>query len=131
MWLKLNNNKKKRYIGLIGLYTLLITISSLIQQVKYYGKLSIFLALIVIILLIILWKYLLRNKIISINWSSLPFDQYSHKSERMFLFSLATIISPVLRLQNLSTYDVIITVLAILFSLVCYSLNEFRIAKMK
>lgn len=60
------NNKKKRYIGLIGLYVLLVIASSLIQQIKYYGLITWILIVITILLVIVLWTYLLRKNIVNV-----------------------------------------------------------------
>ena len=65
------NNKKKRYIGLIGLYVLLVIASSLIQQIKYYGLIAWILIVVTILLVIVLWTYLLRKNIVNVTWKSM------------------------------------------------------------
>lgn len=120
----MNSNRKKRYVGLIGLYVLLLITSSLIRQIKYYGILAIILLVITIVMLVILWKYLLRNNVISVTWLSMTYELNPHKSERMFLFSIVTLVSPVLRFHDITINDLIISIISVLIGIIGYKLNE-------
>ncbi len=51
----MNTIKKKRRLGLVGLYLLLAIVSSLIRQVKYYGITAILMIILTFIVLVILW----------------------------------------------------------------------------
>lgn len=120
----MNSNRKKGYAGLIGLYVLLLTASSLIQQIKYYGMSAVILIAVTIVILVILWKYLLRNNIMSVTWTSMTYEPNSHKSERIFLFSLVALVSPVLSFHDTTIYDLIISAIAILVGIIGYMINE-------
>lgn len=125
----MDNISKKRHWGLLGLYFLLLLISSMIQQFKYFGT-RIFLPIIIIFIVLIgLWKYLLSHKIIKVTWTSMTYEPNTHKSERMFLFSLVTVVAPVLRFHDLTVYDVIISVIAILVGVIGFEMNERRLNK--
>ncbi len=124
----MNRTKKQRYAGLIALYVLLLITSSLIQQMKYDGLTAGILLLITVALLIILWKYLLRQHIISVSWTSLTYEPNPHKSERIFLFSIVTLVSPVLRFHELTSYDLIVSLIALLIAILGYQINERRLA---
>ncbi|EGP5364153.1 hypothetical protein D4T53_02085 [Enterococcus faecium] len=123
------NNKKKRYIGLIGLYVLLVIASSLIQQIKYYGLIAWILIVITILLVIVLWTYLLRKNIVNVTWKSMTYDSQSHRSERIFLCSLVTLVSPILRFHDITSYDVILSVIALLVAVIGFTLNERHLSK--
>lgn len=120
---------KKRIFGLIGLYVLLVFISSFIQQVKYYGKITLIPICITLLILILLWKYLLRHKIINVTWLSMTYEPTTHKSERVFLFSLVTLVSPILRFHDITASDVLFSLLALLTGIIGFTLNERRIHK--
>ena len=109
----MDNNKSKRLWGLLLLYLILITISSLVQQIKYYGALTILLIGVLVIALVILWMYLLRKNIISVTWASMTYEPNAHKSERVFLFSLVTLVAPILRFHDITTYDLIVSAVVI------------------
>lgn len=123
------NNKKKRYIGLIGLYVLLVIASSLIQQIKYYGLIAWILIVITILLVIVLWTYLLRKNIVNVTWKSMTYDPQSHRSVRIFLCSLVTLVSPILRFHDITSYDVILSVIALLVAVIGFTLNERHLSK--
>lgn len=123
------NNKNKRYAGLIGLYVLLLITSSLIQQIKYYSMLAVILIAMTIITLIILWRYLLRHRFVSVAWSSMTYESHSHRSERLFLCSLVTLVSPVLRFHEITRSDVIVTVIAFTVAIVGFIIDECRLTK--
>ena len=123
------NNKKKRYKGLIGLYVLLVIASSLIQQIKYYGLIAWILIVVTILLVIVLWSYLLRKNIVNVTWKSMTYDPQSHSSERIFLCSLVTLVSPILRFHDITSYDVILSVIALLVADIGFTLNERHLSK--
>ena len=123
------NNKKKRYIGLMGLYVLLVIASSLIQQIKYYGLIAWILIVVTILLVIVLWTYLLRKNIVNVTWKSMTYDPQSHRSERIFLCSLVTLVSPILRFHDITSYDVILSVIALLVAVIGFTLNERHLSK--
>lgn len=125
----MTNTKKKQAIGLIGLYVLLLITSSLIQQVKYYGMVTVILIAMTIIILIILWRYLLRHRFVSVTWGSMTYEAHTHRSERLFLCSLVTLVSPVLRFHEITRSDVIVTVIAFTVAIVGFILNERRLTK--
>lgn len=125
----MDKNKNKRRLGLLVLYLLLLTVSSLIRQVKYYGLPAILLIAISIIVLVILWMYLLRNNIISVTWASMTYEQNAHKSERVFLFSLVTLVAPVLRFHDITTYDLIVSAVVISVGVIGFIANENRLNK--
>lgn len=81
----LTGNENKRYIGLIGLYVLLLIISSLVRQINYYGSSVVLLIAMTIVALVVLWKYLLHKNIISIIWKSMTYESAPYKSERMIV----------------------------------------------
>lgn len=127
----MDKNKNKRRLGLLVLYLLLLTVSSLIRQVKYYGLPAILLIAISIIVLVILWMYLLRNNIISVTWASLTYEPNGHKSERVFLFSLVTLVAPVLRFYDITNYDLIVSGVVISVGVIGFIANENRLNKKK
>lgn len=51
----MNTSKKKRRLGLVGLYLLLVTVSALIRQVKYYGITAMLMIILTFLVLVILW----------------------------------------------------------------------------
>lgn len=59
----------------------------------------------------------------------MTYEPNAHKSERMFLFSLVTVVAPVLRFHDLTSYDVIISVIAILVGVIGFEMNEHRLNK--
>lgn len=120
----LTGNENKRCIGLFGLYVLLLIISSLMRQIEYYGSSIVILIAITIVVLVVLWKYLLHKNIISLTWTSMTYELTLYKSERMFLFSIVTLVSPILRFHDITTYDCIISGIAILVSITGYIMNE-------
>ncbi|WP_270346253.1 hypothetical protein [Enterococcus thailandicus] len=124
-------NNKKSTIGLVGLYLLLLIASSLLRQIKYYGMLAVILLAITIIVLIVLWSYLLRNNIVNVTWASMTYEPHSHKNERLFLFSLVTLLSPILSFHDLSLSDIIISVVAIVVAIVGFLSNERRLRRNK
>ena len=127
----MDRNKNKRRLGLLTLYLLLLTISSLIQQIKYYGFPAILLIGGAIIVLVILWMYLLRNNIISVTWASMTYEPNAHKSERVFLFSLVTLVAPILRFHDITTYDLIVSAVVISVGVIGFIANENRLNKKK
>jgi hypothetical protein len=117
---------KKRNLGLICMYILLLIISSLLQQMTYYGVYALMGILVAIVGLVILWKTLLKKKIITISWSSVSYEQGMDKSERLFLCSLVFLISPLLSFHDLSVSDIVVTGIAIMVGVMSYLLNERR-----
>ncbi len=107
------NHKNKRLWGLVLLYLILVTISSLLQQIKYYGVSAILLIGFLIIILVFLWMYLSRKNSISVTWASMTYEPNAHKSERVFLFSLVTLVAPILRFHDITTYDLIVSAVVI------------------
>lgn len=120
-------NKKKNYLGLISLYVLLLIASSLIQQLKYYGMVAVILLVVTIVLLAVLWTYLLRTTIVHVTWKSMTYETQAHKSERIFLFSLVLLVSPILRFHDITLSDVFITAIAIIVAIVGFTSNERRL----
>lgn len=53
----------------------------------------------------------------------------AHKSERMFLFSIITLVSPVLRFHNITINDLIISIISVLIGIIGYKLNVYTIKK--
>ncbi len=49
----MNTIKKKRRLGLVGLYLLLAILSSLIRQVKYYGITAVLMIILTFLVLVI------------------------------------------------------------------------------
>lgn len=127
----MNNHQKKHYIGLIELYFLLLVTSSLIQQITYYGMSAVILIVLTIVLLVVLWKYLRRNHMIHITWTSMPYEPTAHKSERLFLFSLVNLVAPILRFHDITTYDLIVSAIALLVGIIGYTINERRLSSKK
>ena len=125
----MDNNKSKRLWGLLLLYLILITISSLVQQIKYYGALTILLIGVLVIALVILWMYLLRKNIISVTWASMTYEPNAHKSERVFLFSLVSLVASILRFHDITTYDLIVSAVVILMGVIGFVANENRLNK--
>lgn len=122
-------NNQKRNHGLIAMYLLLLTFSSLVQQITYYGVVAVILAVITVLLLRSLWNYLLRNKIITITWATMTYGNHVSKSEQLFLCSLVTVIAPVLRFHDITAYDIGVTILTIVVALVGFLLNERYLRK--
>ena len=127
----MNTIKKKRRLGLGGLYLLLAIVSSLIRQVKYYGITTMLMIILTFLVLVILWGSLLRHNVIRVTWTSMTYEPNLHKSERVFLFSLVTLVAPVLRLHDLTVYDLIVSVVAILVGIVGFVINEHRLNRKK
>ena len=123
----MNKAKKQRTWGLIGLYICLLIISSLIQQIAYLGVIAVVLLIMVIIILVALWRHLLRNKLITVAWNDTTDAPVKHRSERLFLFSIVTLVSPILRLHHITLHDVAITAIAILIFLIGFKMNERRL----
>lgn len=121
------NQENKRRLGLMGLYVLLLIISSLVQQAKYIGIPVIFLLAGLMIALVILWKNLLRKKIIRVTWASMTYESNPNKSERLFLFGLVTLMMPVLRIRELTVSDLILSLLALVIGGLGFALNERRL----
>lgn len=121
------NQENKRRLGLMGLYVLLLIISSLVQQAKYIGIPVIFLLAGLMIALVILWKNLLRKKIICVTWASMTYESNPNKSERLFLFGLVTLMMPVLRIRELTVSDLILSLLALVIGGLGFALNERRL----
>jgi len=127
----MNTSKKKRRLGLVGLYLLLVTVSALIRQVKYYGITAILMIILTFLVLVILWGSLLRHNVIRVTWTSMTYEPNLHKSERAFLFSLVTLVAPILRFQDLTVYELIVSVVAILVGIVGFVINEHRLNRKK
>ena len=121
------NEENKRRLGLTGLYVLLLITSSLVQQAKYIGIPVIFLLAGLMIALVILWKNLLRKKIIRVTWASMTYESNPNKSERLFLFGLVTLMMPVLRIRELTVSDLILSLLALVIGGLGFALNERRL----
>lgn len=121
------NQENKRRLGLTGLYVLLLITSSLVQQAKYIGIPVIFLLAGLMIALVILWKNLLRKKIIRVTWASMTYESNPNKSERLFLFGLVTLMMPVLRIRELTVSDLILSLLALVIGGLGFALNERRL----
>ncbi len=109
----MNTIKKKRRLGLVGLYLLLAILSSLIRQVKYYGITAVLMIILTFLVLVILWASLLRHNVIRVTWTSM------------------TLVAPVLRFHDLTVYDLIVSVVAILVGIVGFVINEHRLNRKK
>lgn len=75
--------------------------------------------------------YLLRNNIINLTWASMTYEPNTHKTERVFLFSLVTLVAPVLRSHDITTYDLIVSAIAILIGVIGFIANENHLNKKK
>ena len=76
----MNTIKKKRRLGLVGLYLLLAILSSLIRQVKYYGITAVLMIILTFLVLVILWASLLRHNVIRVTWTSMTYEPNLHKA---------------------------------------------------
>ncbi|MBM9833316.1 hypothetical protein IAG15_19485, partial [Enterococcus faecalis] len=103
----------------------------LIRQVKYYGIPAMLMIILTFIVLVILWGALLPHNVIGVTWTSMTYEPNLHKSERAFLFSLVTLVAPVLRFHDLTVYDLIVSVVAILLGIVGFVVNEHRLNRKK
>lgn len=83
----MDNRERKRNWGLMGLYALLLITACLFHQIKYYFLARILLV-IAIILIIVFWRYLFKNKIIGISFSSTVFQQNLQKMNVAFYMLL-------------------------------------------
>lgn len=80
--------------------------------------------MIAIILIIVFWRYLFKNKIIGISFSSTVFQQNLQKNERRFLYALVILVMPILKLRNISVSDVVLSILLILMPIFLSTLDE-------
>lgn len=119
----MDNRERKRNWGLMGLYALLLITACLFHQIKYYFLARILLV-IAIILIIVFWRYLFKNKIIGISFSSTVFQQNLQKNERRFLYALVILVMPILKLRNISVSDVVLSILLILMPIFLSTLDE-------
>lgn len=119
----MNNRERKQNWGLMGLYALLLITACLFHQIKYYFLARILLV-IAIILIIVFWRYLFKNKIIGISFSSTVFQQNLQKNERRFLYALVILVMPILKLRNISVSDVVLSILLILMPIFLSTLDE-------
>ncbi|KAF1301132.1 MULTISPECIES: hypothetical protein [Enterococcus] len=119
----MDNRERKRNWGLMGLYALLLITACLFHQIKYYFLARILLV-IAIILIIVFWRYLFKNKLIGISFSSTVFQQNLQKNERRFLYALVILVMPILKLRNISVSDVVLSILLILMPIFLSTLDE-------
>ncbi|MGX7162804.1 hypothetical protein [Enterococcus massiliensis] len=119
----MDNRERKQNWGLMGLYALLLITACLFHQIKYYFLARILLV-IAIILIIVFWRYLFKNKIIGISFSSTVFQQNLQKNERRFLYALVILVMPILKLRNISVSDVVLSILLILMPIFLSTLDE-------
>ena len=71
------------------------------------------------------------QNIVNVTWKSMTYDPQSHRSERIFLCSLVTLVSPILRFHDITSYDVILSVIALLVAVIGFTLNERHLSKKK
>ncbi|OJG89226.1 hypothetical protein RV16_GL002298 [Enterococcus saccharolyticus] len=61
----------------------------------------------------------------------MPYEPTAHKSERLFLFSLVNLVAPILRFHDITTYDLIVSAIALLVGIIGYTINERRLSSKK
>ena len=113
-------------MGLSVLYLLLVSVAIALHQLKEHSVIAMIVILLVIMAIIVLWKFLLRKKIITITWSSMTDAPTPYRSERIFLFSLVLLLAPVLRLHELTRWDIVWSIVIVTVALVGFLQNEFR-----
>lgn len=127
----MNKKINKQRFGLIGLYTLLVISAILLHQIYYYGFYAFGLMCLTIIVLTYLWTYLLNRKIITITWRSMTYEDTKSKSERIFLFSLVGLVAPILRFHNITSYDILVSIIVVIVGVSGFIINENYLVKKK
>lgn len=119
---------KKQVWGLAGLYGLLVVATALVHQLRYFQWAKFWLVL-VILGIVVFWRYLLKRKIIGIGLFSMPAQLGLPKNERRFLYGLAFLVAPVFKLRDLFIKDVLLSVGILLVAVILCVMDERYFAK--
>ena len=124
----MQNEKQLRRFSLIGLYGLFLIAACLVHQLKDFPFTRVVLP-IVLILIIVFWRYLAKKKIIAIGFSSTIFQRNLRKEERLFLYGFVILFMPVLKLRGISIGDVVFSIILIIVVIGLFVMDEIYFKK--
>lgn len=121
-------NERQQKHSLILLYGLLLLDVFLLHHV-FQSALARLFFVVVSLCIIVFWRYLNKKQILTLSFFSSLFQGNLSKNERRFLYAIPLIFMPILRLQNISVSDLVISLLLVVITVLLSILDRKQFFK--